>query len=118
MGGVALLVLGISPQRVFNELYFSEPWELVFAIDNSIFVWGVLLSLAIWRRVDWGSALCGAALLHIAFDFPLHHDDGRAHFWPLTKWVLESPLSYWDRAHHAGWIAPMEAATVKMPLTI
>jgi len=53
--------------------------------------------------------LCGAALLHIALDFPLHHDDGRAHFWPLSDWVYASPVSYWDSAHHAGWVAPFAA---------
>ncbi len=49
-----------------------------------------------------------SALLHLAFDFPLHHDDGRPHFWPLSDWVFESPLSYWDTAAHAGIVAPIE----------
>jgi hypothetical protein len=28
----------------------------------------------------------------------------------VTRWVFESPISYWDRAHGAAWIAPIEAA--------
>ena len=54
-------------------------------------------------------ALTGAALLHLLFDLPLHHDDGRAHFWPLTGWIFESPVSYWDVRHGAAWVAPIEA---------
>ena len=109
MAGVALFVLNISPYRVFNELYYSDPWQTVFAIDNSFVVWSALLAIAIWTKRSWAVALCGAALLHLFFDFPLHHDDGRPHFWPLTWWVFESPFSYWDVRHGAQWIAPVEA---------
>ncbi|MEP3638026.1 MAG: cobalamin biosynthesis protein CobQ [Paracoccaceae bacterium] len=110
MAGVALFVMNISPYRVFNELYFSDPWQTVFAIDNSIVVWSVLLAIAIWTKRSWAVALCGSALLHLFLDFPLHHDDGRPHFWPLTGWVFESPFSYWDVRHGAQWIAPIEAS--------
>lgn len=114
MVGVAIGVLGISPYHVFNVLYFSDAWQTVFAIDNSFILWGALLVLAMRRKVDWAIALCGSALLHIALDFPLHHDDGRPHFWPLSDWVFESPVSYWDRNHGAQWIAPIEAALVSV----
>lgn len=108
MAGTALFVLDISPQRVFNELYFSDAWQAVFAIDNSFFVWGALCAVAVWQKAPWAIALTGAALLHLVFDLPLHHDDGRPHFWPVTSWVFESPFSYWDRDHGATWIAPLE----------
>jgi membrane-bound metal-dependent hydrolase YbcI (DUF457 family) len=109
MAGVALFVLQIPPQTVFDELYFSDAWQTVFAIDNSFFVWVCLLGIAIWRRSAWAIALTGAALLHLVLDFPLHHDDGRSHFWPVTWWVFESPVSYWDRDNGAQWAAPIEA---------
>ncbi|MEM8978631.1 MAG: cobalamin biosynthesis protein CobQ [Pseudomonadota bacterium] len=110
MAGTSIFLLGIDPQVVFDQLYFSEAWQLVFKIDNSFILWGIGLGLATMLGKTWAIALCGAALLHIAFDFPLHHDDGRAHFWPLSNWVFESPVSYWDRNHHAGWVAPIEFA--------
>lgn len=110
MAGTSLFILGIPPSRVFNEFYFSDAWQTVFAIDNSFVLWGSLLAVALWRRAPWAVALTGAALLHLALDFPLHHDDGRPHFWPATGWVFESPFSYWDRAHGARWVAPLEAA--------
>ncbi|EET49355.1 hypothetical protein [Thalassobium sp. R2A62] len=108
MAGVSLFVLQIDPNVVFGKLYFSDAWQAVFRVDNSSVVWGVLLAIALWRRTVWGIALTGAALLHIGSDFPLHHDDGRAHFWPLTSWIFESPVSYWDRGHHARIVAPIE----------
>ncbi|MEM6759398.1 MAG: cobalamin biosynthesis protein CobQ [Pseudomonadota bacterium] len=109
LAGTSLFVLGLSPQRVFNELYFSDLWQTIFAVDNSFIVWGLLLALAVWRQSRWAVALTGAALLHLALDFPLHHDDGRPHFWPMSSWVFESPVSYWDVNHGASWAAPVEA---------
>ncbi|MEL6463545.1 MAG: cobalamin biosynthesis protein CobQ [Pseudomonadota bacterium] len=109
MAGVSLFVLGLPPRIVFDELYFSDVWQTVFAIDNSFVLWGAMFGVAIWKRAAWAVALTGAALLHLCLDFPLHHDDGRAHFWPISNWVFESPFSYWDRGHGATWIAPIEA---------
>lgn len=110
MAGSAIHIFGIAPQVVFNELYFSDTWQAVFAVDNSFLVWTVLLVLALWLRSGWAVAFAGAGLLHLCLDFPLHHDDGRAHFWPLSMWVFESPLSYWDHRHGAAWVSPIEAA--------
>ena len=41
-----------------------------------------------------------AALVHLAGDLPLHADDAHRHFWPVTDWRFNSPVSYWDPAHH------------------
>lgn len=109
LGGVSPFILRIPPQVVFNELYFSPAWQTVFAIDNSLPLWGLALGLALWMRRAGATALCLGALLHIALDLPLHAGDGRAHFWPFTAWVFDSPLSYWDRAYGAWFIAPLEA---------
>ena len=110
LAGGALFLFDIPPQTVFNDLYFSAAWQQVFAIDNSFVLWGGLLGLALWWQKNWAIALTLGALLHLALDFPLHHDDGRPHFWPISNWVFESPFSYWDRRQGANWIAPVEAA--------
>ena len=110
LAGGAMYLFGIAPRVVFDVLYFSDAWQTIFAVDNSFFIWGALLALALWRSRAWAVAFAGAGLLHLALDFPLHHDDGRAHFWPLTSWIFESPVSYWDERHGAAWVAPVEAA--------
>lgn len=108
LAGTHLLVLGTDPQIVFGEMYYSEAWQSIFRIDNSFVIWGVLLSLGLAMRSAWVIALAGAALLHIGLDFPLHHDDGRAHFWPFSNWVFESPVSYWDPNHYGSILTPIE----------
>lgn len=106
LAGTALFLLSIPPQVVFNDLYFSPAWQTIFAIDNSIPLWTAVLALGLWRKWEVVSVVAIAALLHIALDFPLHHDDGRPHFWPFSNWVFESPVSYWDSAQYAGFVAP------------
>ena len=105
---ICVFILDIPASVVFDELYFSDSWQLVFMVDNSFLLWGLLLFFGIGLKKTWLIALAGAALLHLVCDFPLHHDDARAHFWPLTDWRFISPLSYWDTDHFAGWVAPVE----------
>jgi len=101
MTAVSIWFMGISPETVFRELYYSAAWQQVFAIDNSFILWGLAFALALRARAPAAIAFSGAALLHLAFDFPLHTHDARMHFWPLTDWRFESPVSYWDGRAHA-----------------
>lgn len=112
MAGTALFLLGIPPERVFGELYFSPAWQQVFAIDNSFPLWALVLCVALWTRRPALVAFAGAALLHLALDFPVHHDDARPHFWPLSTWIFESPISYWDRSRGAQWVGALETLAV------
>ena len=108
LAGVHLRLLKTPPEVVFGELYFSDEWQSIFRIDNSMILWGIALALAIMFRSAVMIALCSAAMLHLVGDFLLHHDDGRAHFWPISKWIFESPVSYWDPAHYGGIVGPLE----------
>jgi len=112
MAGVSIFLLGISPGRVFDVLYYSDAWQQVFAIDNSFILWGIALALALWRQSPWLIALCGAALLHLAFDFPLHNHDARMHFWPLSDWKFISPISYWEGARGGTIVSTIELMLV------
>ena len=112
LAGTSLFLLQIPAQRVFNELYFSDAWQAVFAIDNSFIIWGLILFAALfWKRLVW-VAFAGAGLVHITTDFAMHNDDARPHFWPISDWVFESPFSYWDSNHNAAMIAPFTLAAV------
>ncbi|MBX2838367.1 MAG: cobalamin biosynthesis protein CobQ [Gammaproteobacteria bacterium] len=108
MTAFCLFVLDIPASVVFDELYFSDLWQSVFAIDNSFLVWGLLLGIGFYYKKPWILAFTTAAIFHLITDFTLHNDDARMHFWPVTHWRFESPLSYWDSSHHAQWIAPLE----------
>lgn len=110
MVGWSLGVLGIPARVVFGELYFSPGWQAVFAVDNSIPLWAVLFGIGLWQRWPVLVAFAGAGLLHLAFDFPLHNEDARRHFWPLSNFVFHSPVSYWDPRHFGRLTAPIEVA--------
>lgn len=107
LAGTSIYILGITPDHVFGTLYFSDAWQRVFAIDNSFVIWGALLALALWRKWVGVVAMCGGALLHLVLDFPLHHDDTRRHFWPLSDWEFQSPVSYWDPQHYGSYTVPL-----------
>ncbi len=106
---VSIWVMNIPAQRVFRELYYSDAWQSVFAVDNSFILWGIGLAIALWRKSTRAIAFAAAGLLHLALDFPLHTHDARMHFWPVSSWVFESPVSYWDSRAHANIVGPIEA---------
>lgn len=109
---------GISPGEIFGERYWSPAWQAAMSPGNSVFVWLAVLAAGWWlskqeRFTVPGIALIamsGAALAHIALDFPLHHDDGHTHLWPLTNWKFASPVSYWDPDHYGMYVRPVEFA--------
>ena len=118
LAGTSLFLLRIPPGRVFDELYFSPQWQAVFAVDNSFVIWALALMAALWWRSAAGIAFACAGLLHLATDFTLHNDDARRHLWPVSDWVFESPLSYWDSDHHAAWGAPFGLLAVLIAASV
>ena len=112
LAGWELLIKGTDPNIVFGQMYYSESWQAVFRMDNSFVLWGLVLVIGLMWRSPVMIALCGAALLHLAFDFPLHNDDARAHFWPLTNWKFISPVSYWDPKYYGHIVGPIEVGLV------
>lgn len=105
----AIFIQGIPERTVFGEMYFSDEWQRVFAIDNSFFVWLAVLLAGMALKQRWLLVFGAAALIHLALDMPLHHDDGRQHFWPVSDWVFSSPVSYWDPARHGLIFGSLEA---------
>lgn len=108
LAGFHLFVLGTPEGVVFGQLYFSDSWQLIFAIDNSFFLWGLLFGLAHYLKNEIAIAFSGSGFMHLVCDFPLHHDDGRMHFWPFSDWIFESPVSYWDHRHYGNIVEPLE----------
>lgn len=106
----ATRVQGLPDSQVFGEMYFSDTWQSVFAVDHGFFVWGTLLALAVWRSAPVLRAFAGAGLLHAAADFLTHNDDARRQFWPLSDWVFQSPVSYWDARYYGTQFAMFEVA--------
>ena len=116
--GWHLIIVQNDPRYVFDVLYFSTTWQAIFAIDNSFVIWGGILALGIWLRCQWIWVFAASALIHLLFDFLLHNDDARRHFWPLSDWVFVSPLSYWDDDHHGALVGGMEMVAVFCMLLI
>lgn len=102
-----------SQSRIWNDIYFDVPMQITASIFNSIPLYIGLLLLGWWQGAKtWGKIIfffAAAALIHIAFDFPVHNDDAYAYFRPFTQWRFISPLSYWDGNHHAGIVSVIES---------
>lgn len=112
MVGWAVFFAGASWHDVFGELYSSDAWQRVFAVDHSLPLWTALALVARLAAAPALLAFAGSGLAHAATDLLLHHDDARRQLWPLSDWVFRSPVSYWDPRHHGDVVAPLEALLV------
>lgn len=104
----------VSGADMWGELYFAPPMQNLIAYFNSIPIYAGLAAIGFLARAKlWGQLLLFfalAALIHMATDLPVHADDAYRHFWPLTDWRFYSPLSYWDKDHHAAWVGLIDVA--------
>ena len=96
------LFTSLSMEQIWREAYWTEPWQTLGAISNSVPIAIGLLALGTWRKVPLVTVFALALLTHALLDFPLHADDAHKHFWPLSDWRFHSPVSYWDPSHHGA----------------
>ncbi|MEM7811948.1 MAG: metal-dependent hydrolase [Planctomycetota bacterium] len=101
---------------LFQDLFYNDPWWV--SLHNVLHSPTVLIALlaglyfSLGREAfagSWWVWFCGSCLLHTLVDIPVHHDDGPLIFWPLNRtYRFASPVSYWDPAHYARIVMPLE----------
>ncbi|MES2333249.1 MAG: cobalamin biosynthesis protein CobQ [Pseudomonadota bacterium] len=105
-------ISGIPESQVFGQLYYSDAWQAVFAVDHGLLLWGGFLAVTVWLGSVVLRAFAGAGLFHAVADFFTHNDDARRQLWPLTDWVFRSPVSYWDPRYFGTQFAVFELGLV------
>lgn len=101
----------------FNAHYFNDPlWIVGHNLLHGPFMIVLMIAIGYYmgrkRNQAWGWSLlwfaagCG---IHTAVDVFTHHNDGPLLLFPFD-WQSRffSSISYWDRAHGAAFIAPLE----------
>ncbi|MBL4756997.1 MAG: hypothetical protein JKY32_04970 [Rhizobiales bacterium] len=104
----AKFIQGLSDRVIFRDLHFSDFWQMLNAISNSIPLYAGILLVGLWRKSLLLIMLGAAALLHMAGDFPLHNSDAHRHFWPISDWRFHSPISYWNPRYHGDIVGMIE----------
>jgi hypothetical protein len=97
---VESVINGESQSTIWGQLYFRQDWQNLFDSFNSIPFVLMGLSAAYYFGSTFWLYLLLSMSLHIMGDFPLHHDDGHHHFFPISGWRFDSPISYWDPRYY------------------
>jgi hypothetical protein len=106
------LVHGLSEKEIWTRAYFDAGWQTFFDLFNSIPIAVLLLAVGRRFRNRWAVWVSASVLLHIALDLPFHHDDAHGHFFPLSDWRFQSPVSYWNPEYYGVWMAAFETTIV------
>lgn len=117
--GGPVAALTILTGALLPDLFL--PWRgapLLALAMNSFIVWGAVLATGIATQTRLVTLLAASALLHLAFDFPFHASDARAHFWPVSGWTFHSPLSFWNVDHHGRILGVLEGVAALIALLV
>lgn len=101
---------GYSEAAVWSVLYPGALWQTIVTIGNSAPLYATMGVVGAMLRRPLVGLFALAALSHLALDLPFHAADAHAHFWPLTDWRFQSPLSYWNPNHHGDIVRLVEIA--------
>ncbi len=103
---------GTAEGIIWGQSYYQPHWQNFIDFFNSIPLILVGLAIATTIGSTAGIALLASMLLHVLEDLPVHHDDAHRHFYPLSNWRFESPVSYWDVDHYGGIVSMLEILVV------
>lgn len=102
------LTTNIPESQIWGVEYYRPFWQNLFDFYNSIPLALLGLGLMLYFKRTGIALLFASILLHCLEDLPLHHEDAHRHFWPLSDFRFESPVSYWDRNYYGGIVGPIE----------
>ncbi len=106
------MLLGYGHEQLWDDMYFSSGWSVVFTLSHSLLLWPGIYLVAKYKRWCIAQWVAISAIFHIVVDFCVHTADAYKHFWPLTDWRFVSPISYWDSASYGQYVGCFDAALV------
>lgn len=106
-------VIRQTPEQViWRQSYYQSHWQNFIDLFNSLPLMFIGVLIAGWIGSRVGLLLFSSMMLHVAGDLPLHHDDAHRHFFPISNWRFESPVSYWDSKHYGDIVSVLEILVV------
>ncbi len=104
--------VGAAENFIWSTAYYDPGWQAFIDIFNSLPLIGLGLLLAHRAAMPRLAALFSSVALHALCDLPLHREDAHRHFFPLSDWRFESPVSYWDPRHGGAVFSLVESIFV------
>jgi len=108
----ATLVLRQPSELIWSKTYFEPVWQTLVDVPHSFPLIAAGWAVARWRKATWWELLFASMFLHSVLDYPVHTDDAHRHFFPLSGYRFDSPVSYWDPARYGREVALVEIALV------
>lgn len=106
------LATDIPESQIWQVEYYRPFWQTLFDWFNSIPLALLGMGVMFYARRTGIALLFASILLHCLEDLPVHHDDGHRHFFPLSNFRFESPVSYWDPDHYGIVVGRIEMVLV------
>jgi hypothetical protein len=94
----------LSFETIWSDLYFNSFWNVFFTLGHSFILLPILGLGAYYLGRKAIALFFGNAFFHAILDFFTHAEDAYAHFYPLSSWKFQSPISYWDPQYYGEYV--------------
>ncbi|MGI9317470.1 MAG: hypothetical protein ACR2QW_09085 [bacterium] len=101
---------GVPEIVIWRDHYYEAFWQNLFDATNSIPLLSIALLISISMKGYTWAFMFGSMIIHCLLDLPVHHDDGHRHFFPISDFRFQSPVSYWNPDYHGNVVGLMEMA--------
>ncbi|MDX6645336.1 MAG: hypothetical protein QOK40_1063 [Miltoncostaeaceae bacterium] len=95
-----LAARGLRGTELMRAVYHRPGWVQLHRAGHSALVLGAVALLG--RRSPRARALALGWAGHLAVDYLSHATDAWPPMWPISRRGYPSPVSYWEREHHAA----------------
>ena len=109
-------IAGVSQAELWDSIYFDSAWTPFITLSHSFILWPLALAVGHafgYRFLKW---LAVSATVHILIDFFVHAEDAYRHFYPLTNWTFNSPISYWNPTYYGNIVGSIDTIIVALLL--
>ncbi|MGY8813645.1 MAG: hypothetical protein ACKVHQ_02860 [Gammaproteobacteria bacterium] len=84
---VERFIRGVPERTIWSQSYYFPGWQNFIDVFNSVPLIILGGAVAWYFKARLIVLLCASMLLHVALDFPLHHDDAHRHFFHFLTGV-------------------------------
>jgi hypothetical protein len=102
------LLIGKSPDYIWNIVYFEYGWQIWFGLTHSLWLWPLILLISVFKKWKFGIFFFSSTVLHVFIDFLVHATDAYPHFAPFSMWKFYSPISYYDPNYYGNIFSILE----------
>ena len=101
-------LMGVPENIIWEQHYYQPFWQNIFDSVNSLPLLIIAIGISFYKKHTVLTLMLSSMVIHCLLDLPVHHEDGHRHFFPISDFRFQSPVSYWNPKHYGNIVSVIE----------